>query len=208
MKIEKQRQMTLEYQDIIDVQEFILLTENMPFARIGNRLVNTARLVGREAERNATNIVGQGTKVVQATADTLNPFVSLNKMKEKANEMDKKIFDRLKQVDARYADAIAALWQSVQLTDFQAFLFMLNPAVYLGAKTLPQAMGFAVNALATASGQTNSPIAMAASRATSAMNTVTTAGGPGANQDASMSGGGYGGGGYGGDFGGDYGGDY
>jgi len=65
---------------------------------------------------------------------------------------------------------------------------------------LPKALGFTVNALATASGQTQNPIALAAARISNAARTVTTAGGPGANQPASSMGGGYGGG-YGGDYG-------
>lgn len=196
--------MIQEYQDVLDVQEFSLIVEDMPFARIGQRLTNTARLFGRELERNITNTAGQIQKVSKATVDAVNPFISFPHMSSNAKEMDTKIQQRLAAVDERYADAIAALWQSAQLTDFQAFLFMLNPALYLGTKTLPKSLNFAVNALATATGQTNNTVVTRISNATQGMGRLTTVGGPGANQAASYSGGGYGS--YGGDFGGDYGG--
>jgi len=199
-----QKRMIQEYQDVLDVQEFSLLVEDMPFSRIGQRLVNTARLFGREFERNVTNTAGQIQKVSKATVDTVNPFISFPHMKANSKEIDDKIQQKLAAIDERYADAIAALWQSAQLTDFQTFLFMLNPALYLGTKTLPKSINFAVNALATATGQTDNAIVRRVTNATQAANRITSVGGPMANQQASYSGGGYGG--YGGDYGGDYGG--
>jgi hypothetical protein len=204
MMSKPQRNMIQEYQEVLDVQEFALLTEDMPFARIGTRLANTARLFGRELERNVSNAVGQSVKVGQAALDTVNPFITFPHMSKKAKEMDQKIEQRLAAIDERYADAIAALWQSAQLTDFQAFLFMLNPALYLGTKTLPKALNFTVSALATATGQENNRFVRGVTRGLSTANQISTVGGPMANQPASYSGGGYGGG-YG-DYGGDYGG--
>lgn len=189
---DQKKQMILEYQDVLDINEFVVLTEDMPFARSFQRIGNTARLFGRELERNVTNIAGQTAKVGQAALDTVNPFISFPRMKEKASEMDKAIEQRLAQVDERYADAIAALWQSAQLTDFQAFLFMLNPALYLGTKTLPKALNFTVGALATASGTQNNRYVRQVTNTLGTANRLTTMGGPGANQGASYSGGGYG----------------
>lgn len=197
-----------DYKEFFTDSEQDFLEEQMPFAGAFQQIGNFGRLIGREVERTAANVGGHAKKVAGAAVDVFNPFLSVDGMKQNAKAMDDQIKQSLEQVDEKYRDVIEWLWATAQLTDFQAFLFFLNPAVYLGTKTMPKALGASIGLLGNVAGfQANHPLMAYSRRFTNAINTVTTARGPGANQPAGMSGGGYGGS-YGGDFGGDYGGDY
>lgn len=188
------RTLLKEYEDV--------LNEDMPFAGVGREIMNTARLLGREVERNAANIVGQTKKVGRAAVDTINPLMSVEGMKNNVDQMNLKIQKDLAAVDERYPDVIEALWRTAQLTDFQAFLFMLNPALYLGTKTIPQTLSFTVDALSNIAGVRGNPVSSGLQTVAHAANRLTNAAGPGSNQDASSGGGSGGYGDYGGDMGG------
>lgn len=196
------RSLIKEYSNIYPESEYAFLNEDMPFAEVGTQIMNTVRLFGREAERTAANIVGQTKKVGRAAVDTMNPFMSISGMQNNIDQMNLKIQKDLASIDERYPDVLEALWRTAQLTDFQAFLFMLNPALYLGTKTIPRTLSFTVDALSGIAGVRGNPLQVGLRNATFAANRLTTARGPGSNQDASS------GGGTSGDMGGDMGGDY
>lgn len=202
------KSLLVEYEDIYPMDSYGLLNEEMPMAGVWRQLINPVRLLGREAERTAANIIGHSKRIGKAAVDTVNPFMSVSGMASNSREQVENIEKTLAAIDERYPDVIAALWQTAQLTDVQAFLFMLNPSLYLGSKTFPKTLNFTVDALSTISGNRNNLFARTINRSfgpQSAIAQATRVGGPMANQPASAGGGGYGYGDYGG-YGG-YGGD-
>lgn len=183
-----------EYQEFLDEDGF-------PLANSAKRIWDVAKLAGREIERNVVNTAGQVNRAATAYADAMNPFMSIEEMGQRTAEIDKNIETALTNIDARYKDAIEALYAAAGLTDSQVFMFMLSPALYLGMKTAPNAVLAASQVLSNAANKNTNNIVNNLQRFANYTNKFTTMRGPGANQAASYSGGGYGA--Y--DFGGDYG---